>query len=195
MNAGAEKRAARQRLLAWRKAMPAALRVAAQAAIAARLDAWLGGWQQHRATPTLAVYWPIRGEPDLREHYLRWRDQGVRLALPVTPAGPLPLQFARWEADARLQRDAFGIPTPVECEFCEPDALLVPCVGFAPGGWRLGYGGGFYDRTLASRAVVTIGVAFDDCEWPELPCLAHDRPLSMIVTERRVIAGAPLTAD
>ncbi|MEZ5659359.1 MAG: 5-formyltetrahydrofolate cyclo-ligase [Burkholderiaceae bacterium] len=200
MNPGAEKKAARSRLMAWRKTFTGPPRRAAEAAIGARVEPVLRALRERVPAPVVAVFCPIRGEPDLRAHYARWRDAGFALALPVTPAGPAPLQFALWPQDAVLRPDAFGVPTPVERMICLPDALLIPCLGFAQGAWRLGYGGGFYDRTLAAAeageagwagAPLAIGIAFDAAQWPALPHEPHDRPLAMIITERRTLLREP----
>ncbi len=170
--------------------MPADVRARAEAGLLARLSTVIAEVRALKPAPTLAVFWPIRGEPDLRAGYRQWVDAGVALALPVTPDETGPLRFVAWPPGSGLRTDRFGVSSPVGQPEVVPDALLLPCVGFSEGAWRLGYGGGYYDRTLAARPVPAYGVAFDACEWPALPREAHDVPLTAVITECRV-----LTAD
>jgi 5,10-methenyltetrahydrofolate synthetase len=90
-----------------------------------------------------------------------------------------------------MEEDAFGIPKPKDTEQFQPQMLLVPCVGYGPKGLRLGYGGGFYDRTLAElrklKPVVAVGVAYAMQEMDEVPTASYDEPLDWILTERGVI--------
>jgi 5-formyltetrahydrofolate cyclo-ligase len=132
----------------------------------------------------VGLYWPFRAEPDWLEQAHEWRLQGITILLPVVRTGE-PLKFRRFNATTSLKRDAFGIATPVRGPYWAPDVLIAPCVGFDPRGYRLGFGGGFYDRTLAQRDVPLIGVAF------EAQCLAlevepHDQPLDGLITEAGV---------
>ncbi|MBC7575399.1 MAG: 5-formyltetrahydrofolate cyclo-ligase [Herminiimonas sp.] len=174
------KRRLRRRLLDARAAMQPAQSAFHDAAIAARLEAWL----QHDPARLLGVYWPIRGEPDLRALYARLAAAGTRLALPVMNGPQSALQFAPWTPGEPLAFDRFGIATPVAAPtLVVPDTLLIPCVGVNASLHRLGYGGGFYDRTLAlqprPRAIgvcYEIGrTAFDND--------AHDIPMDVVITE------------
>jgi 5,10-methenyltetrahydrofolate synthetase len=136
-----------------------------------------------RQDHTLGVYWPIRGEPDLRPFYASLAAAGVTLALPVMTGPGQPLQFARWDAGAPLVTDRWGIATPTTMIPVRPAALLIPCVGFNATGHRLGYGGGFYDRTLAlAPRPVAIGVAWDNARC-DFAAAAHDMPMDVVITE------------
>lgn len=109
------------------------------------------------------------------------------VGVPVIQGNGLPLEFSRWEPDAPLRDGPFGAQVPVLDDYFEPEILIVPLVAFDMQGGRLGYGGGFYDRTLerlrARRATLAIGFAFDAQEAEDLPLEPTDQPLDMIVTE------------
>ncbi|MGB7480596.1 MAG: 5-formyltetrahydrofolate cyclo-ligase [Burkholderiaceae bacterium] len=139
-------------------------------------------WQPTAPAAVLGVYWPVRGEPDLRPAYAALAARGVPLALPVVIDRATPLKFARWTPGAPLAAGAFGVPVPADCEWVEPQALLVPCLGFNGQRLRLGYGGGFYDRTLAAAPRATIGIAYG-CLRAEFEGAPHDVALDCIVTE------------
>lgn len=119
---------------------------------------------------TVALYWPIRGEPDPGDFARALASEGVTVALPV--CGPArTMDFRRWDPSTGkpTERDAAGIPAPVSGEAAAPDALIVPCVGWSAGGRRIGYGGGYYDRWIEGRGGVLIGIGFmedriDDAE-------------------------------
>jgi 5,10-methenyltetrahydrofolate synthetase len=182
----AARRDARNTLIAWRRSMDGQVRRAADAAIAARLEAWL------RARPAgersmLGVYWPVRGEPDLRESMTGWHRAGHAIALPRVAADGGALEFGRWTPATTMRPAAFGIALPEPFELLVPTLLIVPCVGFDLRGYRLGYGGGHYDRTLAARELPAIGVAYDGCELARFVAAGHDRPMTAIVTETRTI--------
>jgi 5-formyltetrahydrofolate cyclo-ligase len=182
------RRLERERLLARRAELSPAWRAQASQAIARSLAPCIAALSP---AATIAVYWPIRGEPELPTADRAGFWGGRELALPRVLAPGEPLQFGRWRADVELRFDRWGIGTPEPFEPVLPDLLVIPCVGFDRQGFRLGYGAGFYDRTLAIRPVPTIGVAWD---WSELEGLAwepHDRPLDRIITERRVLTPAP----
>ncbi len=138
---------------------------------------------------TLAVFWPIRGEPDLGPAYAELAAHGVRLALPVVITAGAALGFAAWTPGDRMNKDAMGVPIPVMRPGLSPDALLIPCVGFNAGRVRLGYGGGFYDRTLSSKPrPLAIGVAYS-CTQAKFKAEPHDIPLDLIITESSVYKG------
>ncbi len=185
----------RRCLLDARTAIGPDARLARDAAIAAHLGAWLtqflAGSSSSEATTRLpalclGVYWPIRGEPDLRPLYARLAATGFILALPVMTAPDAPLQFARWMPDAPLVLDRWGIATPQTILPVDPSVLLIPCVGVNATGHRLGYGGGFYDRTLASRQPrpLAIGIATDGARC-NFNAAAHDMPMDVVITETR----------
>ncbi len=197
----AERRTARNALIEWRRSMPRAQRDAADAAIRARVDALvdelagalvdqLDGAVDAASTSALGVYWPVRGEPDLRESMRRWHAAGRALGLPRVVAPRSALAFGRWTPEWELREAVFGVPVPEPFERLQPTLLILPCVGFDARGYRLGYGGGYYDCTLAARSLPAIGVAYDACEIGTFVAAAHDRPLSAIVTETRTIVLA-----
>jgi len=145
-----------------------------------------------RACPALGFYWPIRGELDLRDIASRHVEAGGTAALPVVVAKNAPVEFWQWEPGAAMQRGFWNIPVPAVRRVVVPDALLIPLVGYDEAGYRLGYGGGYYDRTLASRTPLPlrIGVGYDEAELPTIYPQPHDIPMSMIVTQRRVLQFA-----
>ena len=136
--------------------------------------------------PAVAAFcWPIKGEPDVRELLLRWMDCGVQAALPVVLAEDAPLAFRAWLPEAPLQPDRYGIPTPVTGEWLVPDLILLPLNGFDAAGYRMGYGGGYFDRTLAAfePRPLAIGVGFEINRLESIRPEAHDQRLDWIVTE------------
>jgi 5-formyltetrahydrofolate cyclo-ligase len=156
---------------------------------AARLTERLVAAVELRAYPVLGFYWPIRGELDLRGIASRHVEAGGTAALPVVVAKSAPVEFWQWTPGAAMQRGFWNIPIPAERRVLVPDALLIPLVGYDAAGYRLGYGGGYYDRTLAASSPlpVRIGVGYDDAELPTIHPQPHDIPMSLIVTERRVL--------
>ncbi|VVD72691.1 5-formyltetrahydrofolate cyclo-ligase [Pandoraea communis] len=166
-------------------------REARDAALAARLRDEL----TRRAPRCVGFYWPIQGEFDAREVVSAWLAQAspeaLRLAaLPVVTAPATPLVFHHWTPATPMKDGRYGIPVPADAEVLVPDLLLVPCVGFTRDGLRLGYGGGFYDRTLHSMtpAPQTLGIAYDALEIEHLGAEAHDLALDAIVTESATFA-------
>jgi len=117
----------------------------------------------------------------------RWSEaeDDRRIGLPVINRDTRQLRFHVWYPGCPMEEDAYGIPKPKDTESFEPELLLVPCVGFGPKGTRLGYGGGFYDRTLAalSPRPVTVGVGYAHGLIPWLEPEPHDVPLDAILTE------------
>lgn len=185
--AGSERRALRSLLLAQRDGLPAATRAAHAARISATLDRLL---TQHPAR-VIGAYWPMRAEPDIRALLTTWYERGHVMALPQVVARAAPLQFVRWTPASRLLEERTGarIADPA-AEVVEPDLLVIPCVGFDAARYRLGYGGGYYDRTLAARArqtpmrpVRTWGLAYECSRLPDLRPEPHDVPLDLIITE------------
>lgn len=182
-----ERKILRARLVAEREAMSPVLRLQ----LVAEMLPALGELLDRLQPQTTGFCWPYRAEPDLREFLSLWRAQGRgrALALPVVPDGEGALRFRGWRPGVALAADRFGIPTPVDTPFLQPDLLIVPCNGFDARGYRIGYGGGFFDRTLAALdpAPVTVGVAFEAARVDALCPQAHDRPLDWILTEAGVV--------
>lgn len=178
----------RRRLIGWRESIDTTTRRLADQAIADRLEAMLGS----RAPGVLAVYWPIRGEPDLSGHLDRLARLGWRFALPRVVGRHQALDFGGWTPGQSMRAVGFGLMLPEPFEALAPDTLVIPCVGFDQRCFRLGYGAGFYDRTLgeatrAGRSVLTIGVAYEGCEVTGFEPQPHDRPLDVVLTESRMI--------
>lgn len=136
--------------------------------------------------PAVAAFcWPIRGEPDVRALLADWQAAGTRAALPVVVTEQAPLIFRQWQADSPLVADRYGIPTPAEGATLQPDLLLIPLNAFDAAGFRLGYGGGYFDRTLAALQPrpLTVGVGFECNRLPSILPQPHDLPLDWIITE------------
>ena len=176
----AHKAALRRALGARRAAIAPERKAEWDAAIGAQLVAW---WRT-QAVDALGVYWPLRGEADLSEAYAELVRAGVRLALPVVVARDAPLAFADWQPGEAMVKDEMGVAVPQVLRFvARPPALLVPCLGFNQQGFRLGYGGGFYDRTLEhAPRPTTLGIAYT-CLEAEFASAAHDVALDRIITE------------
>ncbi|MEM7597424.1 MAG: 5-formyltetrahydrofolate cyclo-ligase [Pseudomonadota bacterium] len=176
------KAAARKAAFARRKDAHAV----ASAGSAAHLSELLAG---HRGVP-LAGYMPIRTEIDPLPAMAEAAAHGP-VGVPVIQGEGRPLEFSRWEPEGALRDGAFGARVPVVDDFFDPEILIVPLVAFDRQGGRLGYGGGFYDRTLerlrARRATLAIGFAYSAQEADTLPLEPTDQPLDMIITEREVI--------
>ncbi|MEI4231668.1 5-formyltetrahydrofolate cyclo-ligase [Roseovarius sp. D22-M7] len=138
----------------------------------------------------VAGYLPIRTEIDPRPAMAEAAKHGP-VAVPVIVGPGRPLLFSRWAPDCTLRDGPFGAMVPEVDDFLEPEVLIVPLVAFDRAGGRLGYGGGFYDRTLerlrAQRPTVAIGFAYAAQETEALPLEATDQPLDMVVTEAGVI--------
>ncbi len=175
------RKAARARLIAARAKLTPDERRALATRIAEGLDALLG----EIAGRTIGVYWPIRGEPDLRPWMDRVREKGGACALPVVVRPKAPVEFRVWRLGAPLERGVWDIPVPAEGPAVVPDAVVAPVVGFDRGCYRLGYGGGYYDRTLGALAPrpLAVGVGAASAALPSIFPLPHDVPMDAIVTE------------
>ncbi len=154
----------------------------------ARLTEQIIGLLVERAPKCVAAYWPIAGEFDVRPALERWltlQPEGDA-ALPVVLARDAPMVFHRWRPGEAVKDGRFKIPVPELEQAVQPDMLLIPCVGIDQARFRLGYGGGFYDRTLEAlgpNRPLAIGIAFDAGRVEALPHEAHDLPLDTAVTE------------
>lgn len=184
------RRAARSRLAGLRDGLGQDGRKQASALIAAHLSAWLDG-RGIRAGHVLSGYWPIRGEPDLRPLLAELHAKGVVIALPVVQTRAAPLIFRRWTPQTRMVRGCWNILVPPpEADELIPDYALAPCLGFTADCYRLGWGGGYFDRTLASLSPrpVTAGIAIGAARLDSIFPQAHDIPLCAIVTETGIAA-------
>lgn len=132
--------------------------------------------------------WPYKGEPDARFAIHWFRQRGAGSALPVVVSKNAPLEFRRWWPGMPTSPGVFGLPVPQGSKVVVPDAVLVPPVGFGAQGYRLGYGGGYFDRTLASLPVkpLTIGICYEVSRLATIHPQPHDVPMDFIVTEKGV---------
>lgn len=166
----------------------AAARAQIEAGEKARFDAIIGArvlaWVQAAGVSSIAVYWPLRGEPALGPSYQILAARGVQLALPVVIARDAALGFAQWLPGEAMVKDQMGVAIPAQLRMLErPPTLLIPCLGFNGARFRLGYGGGFYDRTLeATPRPLTAGVAYA-CLQADFASAPHDVALDLIITE------------
>ena len=133
----------------------------------------------------VAFCWPIKHEPDVRAIIDYWVERGAQAALPVVVAEDSPLAFRAWTAETILAADRYGIPTPITGDFVHPDLILLPLNGFDAAGYRLGYGGGYFDRTLAvlSPRPLAVGVGFELNRLATIRPESHDQRLDWIVSE------------
>lgn len=175
------RRAERARLIAARLALPAAWRAKASEILIRKLSAMAGDVRGK----SVSLYWPLKGEPDLRAWVKEINAAGGQALLPVVAAPKTPLVFKPWREGEALEKGVWNIPVPVTEETAIPDICLAPVVGFDKGNFRLGYGGGFFDRTLASLAsrprVIGVGYAMQAIDT--IHPLDHDIPMDVIVTE------------
>jgi len=189
MNLLQEKRNLRSAMLAWRADLAEAERRAAAESLRAT-------WLRELPFETPAIvsgFWPIKEEIDIRPLLIELHNQGCQLALPVVQGKGQPLLFRAWRPGDPLEAGVFGTLQPqARRETIEPDALLVPLLACDEEGWRLGYGGGFYDRTLldlrARKRVTAVGVAFNAQLVPEVPRGPDDQRLDWLLTDQRACA-------
>jgi 5-formyltetrahydrofolate cyclo-ligase len=200
-------------LKSWRKAQRERLIAERLAIPHATLDAWRERMDAYvqRSFPGLAgrhvaFCWPIKNEYDARHLARTLRGLGSLTALPVVVAPKAPLAFREWHPGVQLAKGALDIPYPVGSREIVPEAVLLPMNGWDPKGYRLGYGAGFFDRTLASLAAkpVVIGVSYEQARLDTIHPQSWDIPVDYLVTERGVyrrdaeglaFLGAPQAAD
>ncbi len=165
---------------------------------AVELQSALRVWLIGRRERSIGAYWPIKGEFDPLPALYRWSEGAPdnierRIGLPVADRATGSLRFHVWYPGCETELDAYDIPKPKGTEEFVPEILVVPCLGFGPGGVRLGYGGGFFDRTLASLTPrpVTVGVSFTHGFLPLLRSGPQDLPLDAMLTEDGVMWQRP----
>ncbi len=150
-------------------------------------------WLVGRPEIVIGAYWPIKGEFDPLPALHRWKEDGElldqpeprRIGLPVVNKETRTMTFHAWYPGCPMEEDAYGIPKPKDTEIIIPTLVFAPCVGYGPGGYRLGYGGGFYDRMLASLSPkpFSVGLGFGMGFLPDLEPEAHDVPLDAILND------------
>lgn len=183
MDTQADRKLQRARLIDTRNAL--ADRGRLEAALQRRVAEWLLQADVH----AVGFYFPVRGEPDLRAVIGQWLAHDSRrvAALPVFNGrvASKVLEFHAWTADSPMQAGGFGIPIPAQGRVVQPQCLLIPCVGFDHKRFRLGYGAGYYDCTLANRVQwpLAVGVAFDATKVESIDPQPHDVPLDVIITD------------
>jgi 5,10-methenyltetrahydrofolate synthetase len=187
-------------LKAWRKAERERLIAARLALAQTDVDTWrerIDGFIE-RSFPGLArlrvaFCWPIKNEYDARHIARTLRERGALTALPVVVAPRQPLAFREWHPGVRLAKGPLDIPYPADSAPVEPDAALLPMNGWDAKGYRLGYGGGFFDRTLASlsRKPVTVGISYELARLESIHPQDWDIPMDYVVTERGVYRRDP----
>lgn len=171
----------RKQLIAAREAVPEEIHQQWSRAISGFLKQ---GFPQPQKM-IIGIYWPFRGEYDPRPIAQYFIQHGATLALPEVTGKDEPLCFREWSPDAPVRDGAYGIPVPVETRIVRLNAVIIPMVGFDQHGYRLGYGSGYFDRTLATyeHQPLTIGVAFElqrlDSVYPQ----SHDISMHYVVTE------------
>ena len=184
----------------WRKAERERLIAARLGIEPSVLDSWrrrMDGYLERSfpglARCRLAFCWPIKGEYDARHLARTLRARGALTALPVVVAPKAPLIFREWHPGIELVKGPLDIPFPPNSQQLTPDAVLLPMNGWDPAGYRLGYGGGFFDRTLASlaRKPLTIGVSYELARLDSILPQPWDIPMDYVVTERGVYRRDP----
>jgi 5,10-methenyltetrahydrofolate synthetase len=173
------RKAERERLYAERRNLPSGRRAELTARICRDLDRVLGEISGQR----VAVYWPIRGEPDLRNWMTKAHERGAATALPVVIERAAPLEFHEWSPRCKMTRGDWNIPIPADRMPLSPDIVISPLVGVDEAGYRLGNGGGYYDRTLATLnpKPIVIGVGFGFCRMKTIYPMPWDIAMDRVV--------------
>lgn len=180
-----DRAALRRKLIQERLDLPQRLELAEQ------LQSVLRIWLLRRREKTIGAYWPIKGEFDPLPALYRWSEAHPerRIGLPVVDKEHGTLRFHVWYPGCPMEEDATGIPKPKDTEAFQPQLMILPCVGYGPCGLRLGYGGGFMDRTLAQLEPrpATAGVGFAHGFLPLLKAEPTDVPVDAMLTEEGVV--------
>ncbi|ANY17916.1 5-formyltetrahydrofolate cyclo-ligase [Bordetella pseudohinzii] len=195
--------ALRARLRRQRAELPENQRSRGALLMRGRLFTWLNVARERaaglgRPLQSVAAFWPMAEEPDLRPLLQQWVDAGITVCLPVVRERGAALEFRRWTPDAPMQAGAYGIAEPQAGDLVVPDVLLVPTLGYTADAERLGYGGGYYDRTLAALTAAghphtAIGIAWDEGLLPQdYKPAPHDVPLAAVLTPSGWVPEAPL---
>jgi 5,10-methenyltetrahydrofolate synthetase len=188
---------------AWRKERRAEL-VARRVAFGAderqgwndRVSASLEAFVPVASGTVVGFCWPFKGEIDARFAVRHWRERGAVAALPAVVEKTGPLQFREWWPGAPMKAGVYDIPIPDGTRVLAPDVAIVPMNGVDQQGYRLGYGGGYFDRTIAAleHRVLAVGVTYEALRLTSIHPQVHDIPMDFIVTEAGVYrgGGAPL---
>jgi len=183
------RKAERPRLLAERTALSVDSRKAAAVAIAGHLDHLLADCFASLNGLTISAWWPIKAELDLRFWLAGLPARGARAALPLVATRAAPLIFRSWTPGTRMERGFWNIPVPAEGPDIIPDITLSPVVGWDSSGYRLGYGGGYFDRTLAAikPRPFAIGIGLVAARIATIFPQPHDISMQVIVTEAGIV--------
>jgi 5-formyltetrahydrofolate cyclo-ligase len=179
------RRAERRRLIAARLAMAQPERAAASRAIEAALEARLS-----LGSPGIVGgYWPIQGEFDVLPYLRRRLGSGGAVALPVAGSRGEALRYRPWTSETAMEAGWWDIQHPAEGANVTPDVLLIPLVGFDAARHRLGYGGGFFDRTLGAwrPRPLAVGLGFELGRLESIVPKEHDQPMDVVITEGGVL--------
>ena len=183
------RKAERTRLRAARLALSVAERKEIGEALAGHLRQVLKDRFGGAPGKVFSAYWPIKGEPDLRPLMAELHQAGISVALPLVETRAAPLIFRHWTPETRMQRGDWNIPVPPpDAHVVTPDIALAPLVGWTTDGYRLGYGGGYFDRTLAalSPKPFVVGIGINAAQLKTIYPQPHDIPLDLILTEKGV---------
>lgn len=184
-----------QDIKVWRKAKRAELIARREAVAPDERRRWNNAITRHLeaalSVPPGSIVgfcWPFKGEFDARYAARHWRDRGGMSALPEVVGKGEPLQFRKWWPGAPMRPGVYDIPVPVDTDVVVPDIALVPMNGYDEQCYRLGYGGGYFDRTLAKwrGGMVAIGVSYEILRLPSIHPQPHDIPMDFVVTEAGV---------
>ena len=175
------RKAERRRLIDERLALVSADRITRSERLAEKLDQAIG----RVSGRIVSSYWPFRGEPDLRNWAIKGIARGGRIALPVVVQKARPLEFRVWQPGDPLERGVWNILVPSRGPAVLPDIVVAPVVGFDAANYRLGHGGGYFDRTLAAmpRMPLRIGIGFAAAKIATIYPQPHDIPMDTIVTD------------
>ena len=189
----AAKAALRKEMMSRRRAAHRAMGPDAAEAVAGRFLAALGETLARR--PVVSGYWPMGDELDVRPLLHRLHALGCTIGLPiVTPKGT-PLVFRAWTPKSPMEAGVFGTSHPAEDSRVTPELVIAAFLAFDRHGWRLGYGGGYYDRTLArlrtEGTVLAAGIGYDAQEVGAVPTGPSDQRLDWVITETRAVRAAP----
>jgi 5,10-methenyltetrahydrofolate synthetase len=179
------RKAERERLIAARLSVPSAERLAVARAVAREIDNLI----LTGPGTIVSLYWPFRGELDLRPWLGTVVARGGKAALPVVVAKDQPLAFREWYPGVKMARGIWNIPIPAHSPEIEPNIVIAPVVGHDSRCFRLGYGGGFFDRTLASLTTqpLVIGVGHPSSEIRTIHPQPHDLPMDVVITGRGAV--------
>jgi len=151
----------------------------------ARIESQLRTMLPQLGFKSIGFYWPFKGEFDARPLLGELIASGITAALPVVVEPKAPLEFRRWTPESVMEAGVYGILVPQKSDIVMPELLLVPMVGFDTAGYRLGYGGGYYDRTIASITPkpYALGIGYELSRLETIFPQAHDIPMNAVITE------------